>query len=133
MCEPLTIDIFSFGFQKSGIPNDESGHKGGYVFDCRALPNPYRDESLRPLTGRDAEIIQYFSNLPQVEKFIGSAIELVTSHADAFIQRGFSHLMVSFGCTGGQHRSVYCAEQLAKKLRERNYNIKLTHIELDGE
>lgn len=132
MNKALTIDIFSFGFQKSGIPSDESGNNGGYVFDCRALPNPHRDETLRPLTGRDAEIMRFFAEFPQVEEFIRRTVELITSHADVFVQREFSHLMVSFGCTGGRHRSVYCAEMVAKKLSERNYSVKLTHTELDA-
>jgi RNase adaptor protein for sRNA GlmZ degradation len=129
MSETLTIDIFSFGFQKSGIPKDESGNQGGYVFDCRSLPNPYNDERLRPLSGRDVEIILYFSEHPQVDRFIRRAFDFVKNHAEVFEQRGFAHIMVSFGCTGGQHRSVFCAEQLAKLFAGSNYIVKITHTD----
>lgn len=125
------IEIFSFGYQKSGIPADPSGNNGGYVFDCRALPNPHYIETLRPFDGRDEEIIDYFGQFPQVAEFISRTVILVADHAQSFAQIGYAHLMVCYGCTGGHHRSVFCAEQAAIRLREAGWSVKITHVELE--
>jgi aminoglycoside/choline kinase family phosphotransferase len=111
----LTVAISSFSFH-SGPVRDESGHGGGFVFDARSLPNPGREERFKTLTGRDAEVIAFLSQQPGVQQFLANAIALVEASVSNYRSRGFRHLMVSFGCTGGQHRSVYLAEQLAKRL-----------------
>ena len=124
--------IFSFSFHHS-TPVDESGNGGGFVFDARSLPNPGREEQFRSLTGRDAPVIEYLDRHESVHNFLANAISLVDASLANYRQRGFSSLMVSFGCTGGQHRSVYLAEQLAKQLRgSAGIEIVLRHIELEN-
>jgi len=128
----LTVRIFSFSFHHS-TPVDESGNGGGFVFDARSLPNPGREEQFRSLTGRDAPVIEYLDRHESVHNFLANAISLVDASLANYRQRGFSSLMVSFGCTGGQHRSVYLAEQLAKQLRgSAGIEIVLRHIELEN-
>jgi aminoglycoside/choline kinase family phosphotransferase len=117
--EMLTVRIFSFSFHK-GLPQDESGNGGGFVFDGRSLPNPGREERFKSLTGKDAAVIEYLNQQPSVHQFLDNANSLVDASVNTYQSRGFKHLMVSFGCTGGQHRSVYLAEQLAKHLREKD-------------
>jgi RNase adaptor protein for sRNA GlmZ degradation len=105
---------------------------GGYVFDCRSLPNPGRFEQYRNATGRDKEVIDFLKNEPDVEAFLTSARSLLAQTLNKYISRGFNHLSVSFGCTGGQHRSVYCAEQTVKYLKNAfNVQIHLIHRELN--
>src|ERR1700688_512578 len=111
--EKLTVRIFSFSFHR-GLPQDETGNGGGFVFDGRSLPNPGREERFKTLTGKDAPVIDYLNQQESVHQFLASAISLVDASVTMYQGRGFKHLMVSFGCTGGQHRSVYLAEQLAK-------------------
>jgi len=114
--EKLTVRIFSFSFHR-GLPPDETGNGGGFVFDGRSLPNPGREERFKTLTGKDGPVIDYLNQQESVHQFLASAIALVDHSVDTYQRRGFKHLMVSFGCTGGQHRSVYLAEQLAQHLR----------------
>jgi RNase adaptor protein for sRNA GlmZ degradation len=126
---PLQIRITSFSY-KRGIPVDESGHGGGHVFDCRALPNPGRLTEYQHLTGQDNEVIKFFESKPEVAQFLGATYSLVDQSIENYQQRNVTNLMVNFGCTGGQHRSVYCAEMLAKHVREKyDVNITLRHIE----
>jgi RNase adaptor protein for sRNA GlmZ degradation len=114
------------------MPTDEEGHGGGFVFDGRGLPNPGREERFRALTGRDAPVIAYLEEQESVRQFLKRAEEMVDASVTSYQERGFSSLMVSFGCTGGQHRSVYLAEQLAKLLRGRSgIQVALRHIELE--
>jgi aminoglycoside/choline kinase family phosphotransferase len=128
----LTVRIFSFSFHR-GWPKDESGNGGGFVFDGRSLPNPGREERFKPLTGKDAPVIDYLNQQESVHQFLASVMSLVDASVSNYQQRGFKHLMVSFGCTGGQHRSVYLAEQLAKRLRGRNgVEVVVRHRELEG-
>ena len=115
----LTVRIFSFSFHRAP-PVDESGHGGGFVFDARSLPNPGREERFRSLTGKDAAVIDYLSQQESVRQFLDHAESLIDACVANYRERGFSSLMVSFGCTGGQHRSVYLAEQLARHLRGTN-------------
>ncbi|MBR5100557.1 MAG: phosphotransferase [Bacteroidales bacterium] len=129
----LEVDIFSFAYKK-GIPNDASGNGGGYVFDCRGLENPGKYEHFKHFTGMDAEVIKFMEDDGGVLKFLDHAYELVDAHVQRFIERKFTHLMVSFGCTGGQHRSVYCAEHLAEHLAHKfSIKVRITHRELEIE
>jgi aminoglycoside/choline kinase family phosphotransferase len=126
----LVVRIVSFSFHR-GLPKDESGNGGGFVFDGRSLPNPGREERFKPLTGKDAAVIDYLNQQPSVHQFLASVMSLVDATVSNYKQRGFKHLMVSFGCTGGQHRSVYLAEQLAKHLRSVGAETVVEHRELE--
>ncbi len=127
----LTIRIFSFSFHHS-MPLDESGNGGGFIFDARSLPNPGREEQFRTLTGRDSLVIAYLDKHESVHEFLSHAVSLVDASVAKYRERGFTSLMVSFGCTGGQHRSVYLAEQLAKHLRgSAGVEVVVRHIELE--
>jgi aminoglycoside/choline kinase family phosphotransferase len=127
----LTVRIFSFSFHRE-MPVDPTGNGGGFVFDGRSLPNPGREEEFRALTGKDAAVIDYLNRLESVHQFFASVLMLVDASVSSYQRRGFSSLMVSFGCTGGQHRSVYLAEQLARHLRNSNgVDVIVRHIELE--
>ncbi len=128
----LTVRVTSFSFHR-GLPKDETGHGGGFVFDARSLPNPGREESFKPLTGKDAPVIEYLGRQESVHQYFAHVTALVDASVRNYQERGFKSLAVSFGCTGGQHRSVYLAEQLAKHLRERGgVDVVLRHRELEG-
>jgi RNase adaptor protein for sRNA GlmZ degradation len=130
--DKLTVRVFSFSFHR-GMPSDESGNGGGFVFDGRSLPNPGREEQFKQLTGRDAPVIDYLNQHPPVHQFLASAKSLVDTSIADYQRRGFNNLMVSFGCTGGQHRSVYLAEQLAKHLRAKNgVEVVVRHLGLES-
>jgi aminoglycoside/choline kinase family phosphotransferase len=127
----LVVRIFSFSFHQ-GLPKDESGNGGGFVFDGRSLPNPGREERFKTLTGKDAPVIDYLNQQETVHQFLAGVLSLVDASIANYQQRGFKNLMVSFGCTGGQHRSVFLAEQLAKRLRARNgLEVVVRHLELE--
>ncbi len=129
--ENLTVRIFSFSFHRH-MPPDESGNGGGYIFDARCLPNPGREEQFKPLTGKDAPVVDYLNQQEIVHRYFSSVAALVEASVAAYQRRGFKSLMVSFGCTGGQHRSVFLAEQLAKHLRANSaVDIVVRHIELE--
>ena len=129
--ENLLVRIFSFSFHRN-VPQDDTGHGGGFVFDGRSLPNPGREDRFKSLTGKDAPVIEYLDREESVHQFLSSVIPLVDSSVSNYQQRGFKNLMVSFGCTGGQHRSVYLAEQLAKRLRGREgVDVVVRHLELE--
>ena len=128
----LTVSIRSFSFKRS-IPHDHSGNGGGFVFDCRALPNPGRYETFRALTGKDQPVIDFLKKEEAVDVFLNHACALTGQSIKTYMERGFTNLMVSFGCTGGRHRSVYCAEELAKYLKQQfNVTIKVRHVEQEG-
>jgi aminoglycoside/choline kinase family phosphotransferase len=127
----LVVRIFSFSFH-GGLPKDESGNGGGFVFDGRSLPNPGREERFKALTGKDAPVSDYLNQQESVHQFFAGVLSLVDASVGSYQQRGFKNLMVSFGCTGGQHRSVYLAEQLAKRVRGRNaVEVVVRHLELE--
>ena len=129
--ERLTITVSSFSY-KRGIPQDNNGNGGGFVFDCRGLPNPGRYPEYRSYTGKDPSVIQFLQQQPAVREFIDHACAIVSISVNTYIQRNFSNLMISFGCTGGQHRSVYCAEQMADYLRKNfDCHVLLIHREQD--
>ncbi len=131
--ENLTVRIFSFSFHRGSLPKDETGHGGGFVFDGRSILNPGREERFNNLTGKDAPVIEYLNQQESAHQFLASVISLVEASVSNYQQRGFKNLMVSFGCTGGQHRSVYLAEQLAKHLRGRNgVEVVVRHLELEN-
>ena len=130
--EPLTVRIFSFSFRKE-LPKDETGNGGGYVFDARAIPNPGREERFKSLTGKDDSVIEYLDHQESAHQFLANVSSLVNASIIEYQRRGFKNIMVSFGCTGGQHRSVYLAEQLAKRLRTRNgLEVIVRHLGLES-
>jgi aminoglycoside/choline kinase family phosphotransferase len=129
--EDLKVRIFSFSFHRQ-MPTDESGNGGGFVFDGRSLPNPGREEQFRQLTGKDAPVIDYLNQQESVHLFLSNVLSLVDGSVSSYRSRGFKNLMVSFGCTGGQHRSVYLAERLARHLRgSSGVEVEVRHIELE--
>ena len=127
----LTIDLYSFGYKFSGIPEDFTDNNGGFVIDCRFLPNPGRELEYFELTGKDNEVVEYLQRFPQVEQFFGNVKSIIDMAVANYIQRDFTHLMISFGCTGGQHRSVYFAEQMNKFLKSKPVSVNLVHLEQD--
>jgi aminoglycoside/choline kinase family phosphotransferase len=128
----LTVRIFSFSFHRGGPPKDETGNGGGFVFDGRAIPNPGREERFKKLTGKDAPVIEFLDRQESAQEFLRHAYALVDASVAEYQRRGFKNLMVSFGCTGGQHRSVYLAEHLAQHLRQKNgVEVLLQHRELE--
>lgn len=127
----LQVQVNSFSY-KRGLPPDPSGHGGGYVFDCRALPNPGRYPEYQHLTGKDAAVIEFLEPRPEVQAFLRNICALVDQSVENYLQRNFTHLTINFGCTGGQHRSVYCAEQLAAHLQAAyDVDVRLQHLEQD--
>lgn len=123
--EGLHVRVFSFSYKKSGIPEDTSGNGGGYVFDCRSTHNPGKYEPYKKLTGLDAPVIQFLEEDGEILQFLESVYKLAEFHVERYMERGFTDLMFSFGCTGGQHRSVYSAQHLAEHLHQK-YNIHVT-------
>jgi len=125
----VTINSFSF---KNGIPQDPGGNGGGFVFDCRALPNPGRYEQYQQINGTDQAVIDYLKKESAVDEFLNHAASLADQSVRTYMERGFTNLMISFGCTGGQHRSVYCAEYLARHIEEKfPVKVNLRHIEME--
>ena len=126
----LEVRVSSFSY-KRGIPEDPTGNGGGYVFDCRSIHNPGRYEPYKKLTGRDIPVIQFLEEDGGILTFLEHVYAVVDAHVETFRKRGFTDLMVSFGCTGGQHRSVYCAEHLARHLaaKFKGIRVRLTHRE----
>lgn len=127
--DKLLVSVFSFSY-RTGIPFDKSGNGGGYVFDCRALPNPGLYDEYRPLNGRDQAVIDFFEQHPETEAYLSSVRDIVGQSVKSYIQKGYTRLMVNFGCTGGRHRSVYCAEQTARYIRDNfDCRVSLHHLE----
>lgn len=126
---PLVVRVFSFSYRK-GIPEDESGNGGGYVFDCRSTHNPGRYEPYKKLTGLDEPVIRFLEDDGEISVFLESVYKLADAHVERYIQRGFTSLMFSFGCTGGQHRSVYSAQHLAEHIYNKyGIEVQVTHRE----
>ena len=126
---PLVVKVFSFSYGK-GIPEDESGTGGGYVFDCRSTHNPGRYEPYKNLTGLDEPVIRFLEDDGEILTFLDSVYKLADAHVRRYIQRGFTSLMFSFGCTGGQHRSVYSAQHLAEHIHEKfGIEVRICHRE----
>lgn len=129
----LTVRVGSFSF-KNGYPEDSGGHGGGFIFDCRALHNPGRYAKYSELCGCDEPVVEFLEAVPETEAFWTHVAGLIDSQAGAYLERGFTSLSVHFGCTGGQHRSVYFAERLARHLHARfpEIHVRLTHREQGG-
>jgi len=126
---PLVVKVFSFSYGK-GIPEDESGNGGGYVFDCRSTHNPGRYEPYKKLTGLDEPVIRFLEDDGEILTFLDSVYKLADAHVHRYIQRGFTSLMFCFGCTGGQHRSVYSAQHLAEHIHEKfGIEVRICHRE----
>ena len=126
---PLVVRVFSFSFKK-GIPEDTSGNGGGYVFDCRSTHNPGRYEPYKKITGLDEPVIRFLEDDGEILEFLKPVYDLAEHHVERYMQRGFTDLMFSFGCTGGQHRSVYSAQHLAEHLNEKyGIEVRIKHRE----
>lgn len=129
----LTVHLNSFSYIKSGIPIDNTGHGGGFVFDCRFINNPGRKEEFKTLTGQHKEVISFLETQEVMEKFLINVYDIIDPAIENYIERNFTDLMISFGCTGGQHRSVYSAERTKQHISEKfpGVNIILHHIQLE--
>jgi aminoglycoside/choline kinase family phosphotransferase len=128
----LTVCVMSFSYRKGGIPEDNSGNGGGFVFDCRAMHNPGRYEQYKGITGADAPVIEFLEAHGEVQQYLEHVYGLVDPAVENYVERGFLNLMVAFGCTGGQHRSLYCANHLAEHLKQKfgdKIHIVLEHRE----
>ena len=128
---PLVVSINSFSYRK-GIPPDESGNGGGFVFDCRGLLNPGRHDVYKTLTGNDKPVIDFLEQQTKISEFLNGVFNIVDISVEDYIKRGFSSLVINFGCTGGQHRSVYATEQLARHLKNK-YKVKVAVQHLNKE
>ena len=125
----LTVRVLSFAYKK-GIPNDPSGNGGGYVFDCRAINNPGKYERYKPFTGLDRQVISFLETDGEVLTFLDHCYALTDASIERYIERGFTNLMIAFGCTGGQHRSVYCAQHTAEHIANKfKVQVELVHRE----
>ena len=130
---PLTVKINSFSYLKTGYPKDESKNGGGFVFDCRGILNPGRIEVFKTQSGLDKPVKDFLEQQTKMPEFLNSVYSLVDISVEDYIKRGFEHLMINFGCTGGQHRSVYAAEAVARHLRNKfKVKIELNHQNMDN-
>ena len=129
--DKLTVSVNSFSYN-SGIPTDLSGNGGGFVFDCRSLHNPGRYDEFKMLTGKDKPVIDFLNKENSVKEFLSNVYSIIEPAIKNYEERGFKHLMINFGCTGGQHRSVFCAEKVSEYLRKLdNVNVIIRHTELE--
>ena len=133
MKEKLTVTIRSFSY-KNGIPEDQSGNGGGFVFDCRGILNPGRIQEYKTITGRDKSVIEYLEAQTKIADFLNAAFAMVDISIEDYLARGFSNLEINFGCTGGQHRSVYSADAMAKHISEKfpEVEVVVEHVEQES-
>ena len=125
------LHLYSFSY-RHGMPRDEWGHGGGFVIDCRCLPNPGRLPPYQALSGHDADVVAYFQREPLVDRFLRSVWSLIDIAVSRYESRMFEHLTVAFGCTGGRHRSVYCAEVMRRNLAARGHDLTIRHLALES-
>ena len=118
MQNKLIIDIHSFSYKKGGIPKDDSGNGGGFVFDCRGILNPGRIEEYKAQTGNDVSVQDYLETKTEMPAFLKSVQDLISINIKNYLERGFENLQINFGCTGGQHRSVYSAIKTAEFIQQ---------------
>ncbi|RQO31800.1 hypothetical protein DBR32_07615 [Taibaiella sp. KBW10] len=129
--KPLQVQIYSFSYKK-GMPKDTTGHGGGFVFDCRGILNPGRFEEYKTLTGRDYPVQEFLQTKTEMPLFLENIFGTVDITINDYLRREFDYLTISFGCTGGQHRSVFAAEQMKKHLKEiYNIDASILHLEQD--
>ncbi len=133
MSSSLLIRIYSFSYRKGGPPRDVAGNGGGHVFDCRCLPNPHWQEELREQTGMDQAVQEMLDGEQSAARFVRAASEIVFTSARNYDAKGYEDLYAAFGCTGGRHRSVYCAERVAAMLRVEGYDVQVRHWRLELE
>jgi aminoglycoside/choline kinase family phosphotransferase len=127
---PLVVTINSFSYLKRGYPEEKSKNGGGFVFDCRGMMNPGRFEEYKMLTGRDKPVMDFLEQRTAMPQFLNDVYNIVDISVEDYIKRNFDSLSISFGCTGGQHRSVYAADSLAFYLRNKfKVKIELNHLE----
>lgn len=119
----LKVRVFSFSYLHGGIPSDDSGNGGGFVFDCRFIENPGKYDEYKSKTGKDFDVKFFLETQSEMPIFLKNVFSIVDSAIDKYSKRDFTNLMVSFGCTGGQHRSVYAAEAMAKRISEKFPNV----------
>lgn len=133
MSDKLTVNVRSFSYKK-GIPQDESGNGGGFVFDCRGILNPGRIQEYRTITGRDKGVIEYLETKTKILEFLHAIYTIVDLTIEDYSARGFANLEINFGCTGGQHRSVYSADAVAKHIQEKFPDVKVVvnHVEQES-
>src|SRR5690606_7229589 len=122
----LTIEIHSFSYKKGGIPKDITTNGGGFTFDCRGILNPGRIDEYKPQTGKDLPVQEFLEQKTEMPVFLKLIHDLISITIDNYVSRDFEHLQINFGCTGGQHRSVYSAEQTAKFIREKYPQVTVT-------
>lgn len=129
----LKVKIFSFSYLYTGIPEDNSPHGGGFVFDCRFIDNPGRIPNFFSLTGKDKEVKGYLEKNREMQQFLKNVYSIIEAAINNYLDRDFTDLMVSFGCTGGQHRSVYSAERLSEYIKKKysDVTVELKHLNLD--
>ncbi len=126
---PITVTIRSFGYHRSGMPPADAIDGGGAVFDCRLLPNPGRDAAWSGTTGLNPRLAEHLDAMPAAVTFMQHVLGIVDAALAEYIRRGFPRLAIDFGCTGGQHRSVWCAERLAAHLVRKGVGVRIDHLE----
>ena len=124
----LKVKIFSFSYKFSSVPEDTSGNGGGFVFDCRYIDNPGRIDDFKDLTGLDKKVSNYLDDTSDMQDFLWNVYRIISPVIEKYISRDFTNLQISFGCTGGRHRSVYSAENLARFLTENYPQIEVETI-----
>lgn len=133
MTQPLTVHVYSFGYKFSGPPTDPTSNGGGFVFDCRALPNPFWDEAVRAYSGIETPVIAWLGKEAEVGEFAANVAKLVLYTARTYAKLGRERLQVAFGCTGGRHRSPYLAERMREALQAEGIRVELRHVDIERE